>query len=64
MKFISFFIVLFVSRYFADEYGYVRGAENMKKEIMKRGPIGKFFKCSYFFVKNISASEILSYGFS
>ena len=49
MKFISFFTVLFVSRYFADEYGYVRGAENMKKEIMKRGPIGKFFKCSYFF---------------
>jgi len=27
-------------RYFAEEYGYVRGVENMKKEIWKRGPIG------------------------
>jgi len=27
-------------RYYAEEYGYVRGAENMKKEIYKRGPIG------------------------
>jgi len=27
-------------RYYADEYGYVSGAENMKKEIYKRGPIG------------------------
>jgi len=27
-------------RYFADEYGYVRGAVQMKKEIWKRGPIG------------------------
>jgi cathepsin X len=27
-------------RYFAEEYGYVSGAENMKKEIYKRGPIG------------------------
>ena len=26
--------------YFADEYGYVRGAANMKMEIWKRGPIG------------------------
>merc|ERR1711920_770434 len=28
------------TRYFADEYGYVRGVRNMKKEIWKRGPIG------------------------
>merc|ERR1711915_855510 len=28
------------TRYFADEYGYVRGVEDMKKEIWKRGPIG------------------------
>jgi len=28
------------SRYFAEEYGYVRGASDMKKEIWKRGPIG------------------------
>jgi len=27
-------------RYFAEEYGYVRGVKNMKKEIWKRGPIG------------------------
>jgi len=27
-------------RYYASEYGYVRGAANMKKEIWKRGPIG------------------------
>jgi len=27
-------------RYYAEEYGYVRGVENMKKEIWKRGPIG------------------------
>ena len=27
-------------RYFADQYGYVQGAANMKKEIWKRGPIG------------------------
>ena len=26
--------------YYADEYGYVRGAANMKMEIWKRGPIG------------------------
>ena len=29
-----------MGRYFAEEYGYVRGAENMKREIWKRGPIG------------------------
>jgi len=28
------------TRYFAEEYGYVRGVKNMKKEIWKRGPIG------------------------
>jgi len=28
------------TRYFAEEYGYVRGVQNMKKEIWKRGPIG------------------------
>ena len=49
---------MFVSRYFADEYGYVRGAVNMKKEIMKRGPIGKYF--NIFFLKNIFASKSLS----
>lgn len=27
-------------RYFAEEYGYVSGAKQMKKEIWKRGPIG------------------------
>jgi len=27
-------------RYYAEEYGYVRGVKNMKKEIWKRGPIG------------------------
>jgi len=27
-------------RYFAEQYGYVSGADNMKKEIWKRGPIG------------------------
>jgi len=27
-------------RYFADQYGYVRGVQDMKKEIWKRGPIG------------------------
>lgn len=27
-------------RYYAEEYGYVKGVENMKKEIWKRGPIG------------------------
>ena len=30
-------------RYFAEEYGYVSGAANMKKEIYKRGPIGMLF---------------------
>ena len=29
------------TRYFVDEYGSVSGADNMKKEILKRGPIGK-----------------------
>jgi len=28
------------TRYHAEEYGYVRGVANMKKEIWKRGPIG------------------------
>lgn len=28
------------TRYYAEEYGYVRGVKNMKKEIWKRGPIG------------------------
>lgn len=28
------------TRYFAEQYGYVSGAKNMKKEIWKRGPIG------------------------
>ena len=28
------------SRFFANEYGTVEGADNMKKEIYKRGPIG------------------------
>jgi len=28
------------TRYYADEYGYVRGVRDMKKEIWKRGPIG------------------------
>jgi len=28
------------TRYFADEYGYVSGVLDMKKEIWKRGPIG------------------------
>ena len=27
-------------RYFANEYGTVEGADDMKKEIYKRGPIG------------------------
>ena len=27
-------------RFFANEFGYVHGAEAMKKEIYKRGPIG------------------------
>ena len=27
-------------RYFADQYGYVSGVMDMKKEIWKRGPIG------------------------
>ena len=30
-------------RYFADEYGTLEGAENMKKELYSRGPIG--MKC-------------------
>ena len=29
-----------VARYFAEEYGYVSGVADMKKEIWKRGPIG------------------------
>merc|ERR1712173_507663 len=28
------------TRYFAEEYGYVSGVADMKKEIRKRGPIG------------------------
>jgi hypothetical protein len=32
----------FPYRYFAEEYGYVRGVKNMKKEIWKRGPIGNY----------------------
>ena len=31
---------LLICRYYAKEYGYVRGVEDMKKEIWKRGPIG------------------------
>ena len=30
------------TRYFVNEYGTISGAENMKKEIYKRGPIGEF----------------------
>ena len=32
------------TRYFASEYGPVSGAADMKKEIWKRGPIGKMFR--------------------
>ena len=62
LKIQHFFTTVFVLRYFADEYGYVRGAVNMKKEIMKRGPIGKYF--NIFFLKNIFASKSLFYSFS
>ncbi len=42
---VSILVILFYTyfRYFAEEYGYVSGAENMKKEIYKRGPIGMLF---------------------
>ena len=33
---------MLVFRYFAEEYGYVSGANQMKKEIWKRGPIGQY----------------------
>jgi hypothetical protein len=36
------FLFTFPHRYFAEEYGYVRGVKNMKKEIWKRGPIGNY----------------------
>ena len=36
----SFYLNAIFSRYFADEYGYVSGVKEMKKEIWKRGPIG------------------------
>ena len=36
------FAVQNFTRYFAEEWGPVRGAAAMKKEIWKRGPIGKF----------------------
>ena len=36
------------TRYFVDEYGSVSGADNMKKEILKRGPIGKKTSSSTF----------------
>ena len=29
------------TRYYVEEYGTVSGAINMKKELYKRGPIGK-----------------------
>ena len=43
------------TRYYAEEYGLVKGPEAMKKEIWKRGPIGKFS------ILTLTASEYLSH---
>ena len=31
---------MYLCRYYADQYGFVSGVTDMKKEIWKRGPIG------------------------